>query len=158
MQRRRITISGVRPVGSVPYGCGTFDVDGAIAPTTGESSLLELPHLNTVNVQIFLPALAGHYQETRTVVLRDNGRCHKAKALVTPPHVVGLFLPPSTPELNPIERLWQDIKDHLAWGLAASIEELEHQVEMILQRYSKVAMQSLTAYPYFVQPVHALSS
>jgi hypothetical protein len=158
MQRRRITISGVKPVGSVPYGFENFYGDGAIAPTTGESSFLEFPHLNTVNFQIFLPELAGHYQETRNVVLMDNGRCHKAKSLVTPPHVVCLCLPPSTPELNPIARRWQDINEQLAWGLAASIEELEHQVEMIIQRYPKVAIQSLTAYLYLVHAVNALSS
>ena len=94
MQRRCITISGVRPVGSVPYGFETFDVYGAIAPTTGASFFLELPHLNTVNLQSFLPELAGHDQETLNGVLMDNGSCHKAKSLVTPPHGVCLFLPP----------------------------------------------------------------
>jgi transposase len=88
----------------------------------------------------------------------DNGSCHKAKALMLPPTIVCLFLPPSSPELNPIERLWRDLKDQLAWGLAAQLEELAHQVSTIIRRYTQTALQALTAFPYFVHAVHALYS
>ena len=44
----------------------------------------------------------------------DNGAFHKARALRLPPNVGLLFLPPYAPELNPIERLWRDLKGWLA--------------------------------------------
>jgi len=84
----------------------------------------------------------------------DNGSCHKAKSLVIPDTVVCLFLPPYSPELNPIEHLWQDVKAELPWVLPATIEALEHQMETIIRHYSKAAIQSLTAYPYVVQAVN----
>jgi hypothetical protein len=56
-------------------------------------------------------------------------------------------LPPSSPELNPIERLWQDLKAQLAWVLVAHLEALERHVETLLRQYSPAAMQSLTSYP-----------
>lgn len=121
---------------------------GRSKPTTGESFFLELPQLNTLNFQIFLNEFADHYKDTCNFVLMDNGSCHKAKALVVPDHVVCLFLPPYSPELNPIERLWQHVKDQLAWVLPATIEALEHQVETIIRHYAKAAIQSLTVYPY----------
>jgi transposase len=156
--RRRITSNGVKPLGAVQYCFENFYVYGAVEPTTGESFFLELPQLNTTNFQIFLDEFADHYQGTVNIVLLDNGSCHKAKSLVIPDHVVCVFLPPYSPELNPIERLWQDIKAQLAWVLAATIEAWEHQVETIIRRYSKATIQSLTAYPYVVQAVNALRS
>jgi transposase len=158
VQRRRVTLSGVKPVGTVQYCFENFYVYGAVEPTTGESFFLELPQLNAVNFQIFLNEFAHHYQDTLNMLLMDNGSCHTAKSLVIPDNVVCLFLPPYSPELNPIERLWQDMKAQLAWVLAAHIGELEHQVEAIIRQYSKTAIRSLTAYPYIVQAVNALCS
>jgi transposase len=121
-QRRRITVRGVKPVGPVQYQFENFYRYGAVEPTTGESFFLELPHLIAVNFQIFLDEFAPQYQASLNIVLMDNGSCHKAKALVLPDHVVCLFLPPYSPELNPIERLWQDLKARLAWVLVSQLE------------------------------------
>lgn len=88
----------------------------------------------------------------------DNGSCHTAKSLVIPNHGVCLFLPPYSPELNPIERLWQEVKARLAWVVAAAREELEHRVAMSVTQYSRAAMRSLTSYPYFVRAVNAICS
>jgi transposase len=157
-QRRRMTVSGVKPVGPVQYQFENFDLYGAVEPTTGESFFLELPQLNTVNFQIFLDEFAPHDQASLNIVLMDNGSCHQAKALVLPDHVVCLFLPPYSPELNPIERLWQDLKARLAWILVAQLEALERHVETLIRQYSQAAIQSLTSDPYFVHAVNALYS
>jgi transposase len=158
IQRRRITLTGVKPLGLVQYRFENFYVYGAVEPTTGESFFLELPYLNATNFQIFLEEFAHHYQETLNIVLMDNGSCHTAKSLEMPENLVCLFLPPYSPELNPIERLWQDVKAQLAWVLAAALDDLEHHIEHIITRYSKAAIQTLTAYPYFVAAVNALYS
>jgi transposase len=158
VQRRRITLNGVKPIGAVQYRFENFYVYGAIEPTTGESFFLELPQLNSALFQIFLNEFAHCYQESMNIIVMDNGSCHTAKSLRIPANVVCLFLPPYSPELNPIERLWQDVKEQLAWLLVAQIEELEHHVERILRQYATGMLQSLTSYAYFVQAVNALHS
>jgi transposase len=158
VQRRRITLNGVKPVGPVQYQFENFSLYGAVEPTTGASFFLELPQLNTLNFQIFLDEFAHSFQGTLNIVLMDNGSCHKAKSLVIPANVVCLFFPPYSPELNPIERLWRDMKDQLAWVLATTIEELEHDVAAIIRHYARAAIRSLTSYPYFVQATNALLS
>lgn len=158
IQRRQITLTGVKPQGLVQYRFENFYVYGAVEPTTGASFFLELPQLNTVNFQIFLNEFAQHYQATLNIILMDNGSCHTAKSLLIPENMVCVFLPPYSPELNPIERLWQDVKAQLAWVVAAAIAELEHRVERILTDYSHATLRSLTAYPYFVRAVNAVSS
>jgi putative transposase len=158
IQRRRITLTGVKPLGAVQYRFENFYVYGAVEPTTGESFFLELPYLNAMNFQIFLNEFSHSYHETLNIVLMDNGSCHTANSLVIPDNVVCLFLPPYSPELNPIERLWQDVKAQLAWLVAAALEELEHRVAMIITQYAKAAIRSLTSYPYFVHAVNAVCS
>jgi transposase len=89
--------------------------------------------LNSANFQIFLHELAHAYQNTLNSVVMETGSCHKANALILPDNVVCLFWPPYSPELNPVERLWQDRKDQLAWLLATAIAELARQVETIIR-------------------------
>jgi hypothetical protein len=50
------------------------------------------------------------------------------------------------------------MKDQLAWVLATTIEELEHDVAAIIRHYARAAIRSLTSYPYFVQATNALLS
>jgi transposase len=156
IQRRRLTVSGVKPRGPVHYQFENFYGYGTVEPTTGESFCLELPYLHTANFQILLNEFAAHDQDTLNMVLMDHGNCHQAKSLLIPSHVACLCLPPYRPELNPIERWWQDMTAQLAWVLAAQIDELEHRVALIIRQYSKAARHSLTASPYFVQAVNAL--
>jgi DDE superfamily endonuclease len=96
IQRRRLTLTGVKPQGLVQYRFENFYVYGAVEPTTGESFFLELPYLNATNFQIFVDEFAHHYQETLKIVLMDNGSCHTAKSLVMPENLACLFLPPYT--------------------------------------------------------------
>jgi hypothetical protein len=88
----------------------------------------------------------------------ENGSYQKANSLRIPGHIVCLCFPPYSPELTPIERLWQDVKDQVAWVLVAALDELEHRVETIIAQYSRAAIQSLTSYPYVVHAVHAIGS
>jgi transposase len=88
----------------------------------------------------------------------DNGAFHKAKVLQWPAHVVLVFLPPYSPELNPIERLWRDVKDKLADGVARTLDELSTLTGHILPNYAQAALQSLTGYAYFVEAVAAMQT
>jgi transposase len=83
----------------------------------------------------------------------DNGAFHKAKALQWPSHVVPVFFPPYSPELNPIERLWRDLKDKLADRMAKTLDELSDAVCAIIQNYANATLQSLTSFAYFVHAV-----
>jgi hypothetical protein len=91
--RRRITLTGVKPLGAVQYHCENFYVYGAVEPTTGASFFLELPDLDTTNFQIVLNEFAPHYQATLNLVIMANGSCHKAKSLSLPRNIGCLFLP-----------------------------------------------------------------
>lgn len=57
-------------------------------------------------------------------MILDNGSFHKAKKLAVPENVELVFLPPYSPELNSAERLWQDLKDAVAFHLHESLAAL----------------------------------
>ena len=61
--------------------------------------------------------------------------------------------PPYSPELNPIERLWRDLKDQLADSVAKTLDALSDTVCRVIQNYSQAALKSLTGFAYFVQAV-----
>ena len=156
IQRRRITLRGVKPVGTFQQKFDNFYVFGAVEPATGEGFFWEAPKLNSETFGRYLKALASAYPEELNVVLVDNSRAHTAKTLVLPENVRLLFLPPYSPELNPIERLWQAIKAELAWACPETIEVLGERVRELLDRLTPEQIQSLTRYDYILQALHGL--
>ena len=88
-------------------------VFGAVNPLTGNSSALVSPTVNThyMNAHLeFISEAAG--PDAHVVLVLDNAGWHVSKALVVPDNITLLPLPPYSPELNPIERLWAYLKSH----------------------------------------------
>jgi putative transposase len=115
IRRRRLTAYGVQPIGSVQQVFAWFSGYGAVEPTTGYPLFLELPSLNAENFQIFVGLFAQAFPDSLNLLLLANSGAHTAQRLTLPAKVRLVFLPPYCPELNPIERVWRDLKDALAW-------------------------------------------
>jgi hypothetical protein len=151
--RRRITARGVQPVATVCPRFDNFYLFGAVEPLTGDSFFLELPLLNSTMFQLWLDDFAQTFAASFNILVLDNGAFHTAKALQWPPNVAAVPFPPYSPELNPIERLWRDLKDQLADTMAQTLDDLSDSVCRLLQNYSQAALKSLTGFAYFVQAV-----
>ena len=83
---------------------------GAIEPLTGENFFLVLPYSNTDCMNLFLQELAKAFPNDTILLVCDGAAWHKAKALIIPDNIRFIFLPPATPELNPIEQIWKEIR------------------------------------------------
>lgn len=83
---------------------------GAVEPLTGEICLLVLPYCNTDCMNVFLNYLLKMYPTDRIVLVCDGAAWHKAKALDIPKNIRLVFIPPYTPEMNPIEQIWKEIR------------------------------------------------
>lgn len=159
--RRRITACGVQPLLPAAYRFESLYLYGAVEPLTGQSFFLELPLLNTEGFQLFLEHFAATDPATFHLLLLDNGAFHKAQALRLPPNVGLVFFPPYTPELNPIERLWRDLKDWLAQARPATLDDLSTLLMTRLHHYSPSVVRSLTGFAYLLaatQTVNGQSS
>jgi transposase len=156
VRRRRLTACGVQPVGLIQHVFEWFYVYGAVAPTTGERFFLELPYLNADMFQIFIDAFAQAFPDSLNILLVDNSGAHTAQRIQWPENVRYVGLPPYCPELNPIERLWRDLKDDLAWCQFTDLGAQQHKVGDLLRAYDAIALQSLTGYAYLVEAINAL--
>jgi transposase len=68
------------------------------------------------------------------------------------------YLPPDCPELNPIERVWRDRKDALAWRRLPTLEAQQDYLATRLRAYEAATLPALTSDPYLVEAIHALHS
>lgn len=85
-------------------------VYGAVEPLTGESFFLVMPFCNTDCMNIFLEELSSAYPNDKIIMVCDGAAWHKAKRLEIPTNIRLLFIPPYTPEMNPIEQIWKEIR------------------------------------------------
>lgn len=158
IRRRRLTAGGVQPVGLIQHVFEWFYVYGAVAPTTGERFFLELPYLNADTFQLFLDAFGHAFPDSLNILLLDNSGAHTAQRVRWPENVRCVWLPPYCPELNPIERVWRDLKDDLAWLQFIDLDVQQAHVGDLLQGYDAPILQALTGYPYLVKAINALCS
>ncbi len=86
----------------------------AVRPATGAAEGLVAPLLNTGVVQSFLDQLSATVAPgVHAVLVWDGAGYHSAsKALRCPANVTLVTLPPYSPELNPVERLWAYLRQH----------------------------------------------
>jgi len=84
-----------------------MNVTGMVLPRPGELFALEFSHSDKEIFQIFLDHanLDIQLERPRNVLILDNASWHKSKSLNWG-RFEPIFLPPHSPDLNPIERLW----------------------------------------------------
>lgn len=153
---RRITLAGIKPIATIDYSFTSMYLYGTVETRSDEHFFLEFPQLNTDCFQIFINQFSASFSESLNVIVLDNGRIHQAKRLVIPENVILLFLPPYSPELNPIERLWQDIKAKLFCQVYETIEDMPTKITEILQTYSTFMIAKLTQFPFFVRAANEI--
>ena len=156
VSRRRITQRGIKPITQVNPRYTSVYLYGAIEPLTGDQFFLEFSHLTSDCFQCFLEQFSEVFQESLNLLVLDKGRFHQAKSLKIPENVVLLFLPPYSPELNPIERFWQDLKAKLFTHSYKTLEDMQAKVTEILQNYSDAAVAKLTQFSHFMDAANAV--
>ena len=153
---RRITLRGIKPVAEIDARFESVYLYGAIEPLTGDSFFLEFSHITSECFQCFIEMFSEAFSESLNVLVLDNGRFHHAKSLEIPENIVLLFLPPYSPELNPIERLWQDMKTKLFVQTYKTLETLQAKVTEILGNYSETEIAKLTGFSHFINAANAI--
>ena len=85
----------------------------AVCPSSGRAEGLVAPKLNASVVQTFLDQLSATIPKgTHALLVWDGAGYHVAKKLRVPPNLSAIQLPPYSPELNPVERLWLYLREH----------------------------------------------
>jgi DDE superfamily endonuclease len=158
--RRRLTGYGVKPVQVVEPLYESYWLYAAVEPTTGDAFWWELPCLDADCFALFPDKFAQCYADSLNIVLLDQAPAHVAQRVQWPENVVLVCLAAYSPELNPVERLWEDLKSRIDVGdvrVRSSLSALQAHVADLIQRYPAETIASLTSYAYLVEAIHALS-
>ena len=83
---------------------------GAVEPLTGDACFLVMPYCNTACMNLFLRELSGQFPDDVILLCCDGAAWHKSGTLVVPENIVLFYIPPYTPEMNPIEQIWKEIR------------------------------------------------
>lgn len=104
---------GVRVSAPVNPSYQNFYVYSGVSPFTGEAFSLFLPWVNTEMMNLYLAEMADVFPDKKIILIWDQAGWHKSKSLKVPENISLKSLPPYSPELNPIEKLWQWLKKHV---------------------------------------------
>ncbi|MFK7827518.1 MAG: IS630 family transposase [Oligoflexales bacterium] len=100
-------------------------VFGAVNPVSGESSGLVCGECSTDVMNIHLSQISDELPaDTHIILVMDNAGWHSnSKDLIIPANISILDLHPYSPQLNPIEKLWQWLKDNFFSNIVISKDE-----------------------------------
>ena len=137
-------------MGPIQWKFEAFYLYGTVEPLTGESFFLEFSYLNRVCFQAFLNEFSKTYSESLTILQVDNASPHLAKNLILPENIILLFQPAYSPDVNPIERLWQSLKDKLSWLTVETLDGLRKEMDAVLNSLTAECITSLTGYDFIL--------
>lgn len=130
---KALTARGVKPICTYQNIFKSTYIFGAFSPINGESLVMELPQCNGQNFQIFLNELSGKNPNEFKVIVLDNGAFHKGKSLEIPKNIALVFLPPYSPELNPAELVWLNMKRKLTNKIFKTMDDLKLELNQIVK-------------------------
>jgi len=103
---------GERSTVKIKLGFKNFYIYSAIDPISGQSFSLKLPYVNTLCMNVFLAEMSRELGKKEALIIMDGAGWHKSKNLEIPKNITIKYLPPYSPELNPVERIWLYIKQN----------------------------------------------
>jgi hypothetical protein len=125
----------------------------AVEPATGAMDTLILPQVNTCCMQLFLDLVGERHPHEHIVMVLDGAGWHSSKKLRPPPHMRLLALPPYSPELNPVEHLWDELREKCFHNkVFASIGALEDDLAMglLAMENTPALAQSISSWPWII--------
>lgn len=126
---------------------------GAVDASTGQLDSLILPHVNTDCMQLFLNEVSARHPEERIVMVIDGAGWHRSVALKAPENIYLLKLPPYAPELNPIEHVWDELREKFFHNrVFKSLDALENHLVLGLKALEENPsnVRSIVSWPWIM--------
>lgn len=136
---KRWTAKGVRPLGRMNIGYEYGYLYAAVNPSSGRAFGLILPSMAVESLTVFVREFRlwlkeNGTSEAETVLIFDGAGAHRSER-VSYGMLNKEILPPYSPELNPVERFFQELRRELKNKVYESYEEVEEAVEGLFKKY-----------------------
>ena len=123
----------------------------AVAPEAGLMTSLVLPTANTAMMNLFLEHVSQSFENYFIVMQVDQAGWHRSKELIVPENIRLIEQPTYSPEVNPVEHLWEELREkYLHNRLFASLDLL---VEVLCQGLNELTedkerLRSMMSFPH----------
>ncbi|MEJ0102484.1 MAG: IS630 family transposase [Bacteroidota bacterium] len=108
----------------------------ALSPQTGDCYSMISPYCNTEAMNEFLQQLSSHYNNYRIIIILDKAGWHISQSLEIGHNIRLLHLNPYSPELNPVELLWREIRRKYFHNIIfENLDEVENTLHKALANY-----------------------
>ena len=125
----------------------------AVSVADGGLDSLILPHVNGECMQLFLEEVASRHPSDRIVMVLDGAGWHQSKTFALPDNLRLIHLPPYSPELNPVEHLWDELREKSFHNrVFSSLDALENHLEIALREMEldPQRVHSIIAWPWIL--------
>lgn len=151
--KRRWTPKGHRPICRMKIGYEFVYLYAALNPYNGDFIALLLPNMTKACFEIFM----NHFKKEtqlkygqKNVLLIADGATNHQQSVIHSDNIKLERLPTACPELNPVERFFQQIRTEISNHVFNKITDVEDFLCDILQKYfvESQLVSSLTLFPY----------
>jgi len=156
--RRRYCPKGFRPPYTVRRAYEWTYLYAALDPTSGESFCLYLPGMDGLCLEAFLEHLGEAYADYRLLIVLDGAPSHISGQIMLPKNVSLMKLPAYSPELNPVERWFQEFRRALSNRVFETVELVQEALTEALEPYWQDSdqLRSLTGFSWWIEAIESL--
>ena len=125
----------------------------AASPADGICDFLILPTLEQQTMQLFLNEVAARHASELVLMVCDGASAHNEQGIKLPKNMLLVKLPPYCPDLNPIEHIWDDMREKFFGNTVFnSMDAVEEKIMAACQFYeaSSEVTQSITGFDWIV--------
>ena len=143
--------AGMRPLTPRQVVRQYLYVYSAVCPKIGRITSLILPSANTDMMNIFLEHVSSDFKKFFIIMVVDQAAWHFSKGLKIPDNIRLVAQPAHSPELNPAEHIWDEVKEKYFYNRA--FKSLDHVEETLCIALNELAenpqrVRKLTNFPY----------
>ena len=128
-------------------------VYGSVSPREGELDWALTAKMNTPEMNAFLHQVSAAHPKEFILMVVDGASSHKSRELVVPENLRLISLPAYSPELNPQEHVWDELREKAFPNrVSADMEQVVAGLRQELTALSadSARLRSLTAWPWIV--------
>lgn len=133
----------------VKQGYKNFYIYSSVCPHTGDSFSLFMPEVNTEMMNIYLKELNKAFPNKKIMLIMDQAAWHTSDMVQDFANICVKFMPPYSPELNPVEKLWWWLrKERTHNKIFTTIDAMMDSLEIEFQKLTPTFLSSLCGCSY----------
>jgi transposase len=117
---------------------------GAVDPKDGEKFFIIAPKCNSEWMNAFFIELSKAYPDDYIILVMDNAPWHVSGKIELPNNIEIVNIPPYTPQMNPIEQIWKELRKGFANKFFHTLQDVMNNLDLQIKNLSRNSIISIT--------------